>query len=569
MGLPPRRNILYRIFHPNEESDSARLARSRRSYGSGSEAESEDDYHSDDSTDHDGVFSDMSRRPSASHHPESQKLNVMTKKERKAPAMFASDTEGSDTDTSDAEQRPAAKRSGSSKNLFKDLLQGGRKKDKDKNSGATSPQLNGSTSSASHHSSGDDSARSSDSENEHHPQPHNLFKDLVMGTRSKKASPNTSAAPVRKPSLNDTSTSTLSHVLQSSHLTPTTTTLPGMARSISETSLSKYGKKEEVLGKGANAVVRLCCPVNSEKKYAIKEFRKRRKDETQKEYVKKLIAEFCISSTLRHDNVVTTVDLIQDEVSGNEDVWEGEKGERGFRTDVFFWCGDLQKRQWCVVMEFCAGGDLYTRIHTGNLTEPAEIDCYFKQLLSGVQYLHSMGVAHRDLKPENLLLDSAGRILKITDFGVSDVFRAPFCTVSRKAKGVCGSGPYIAPEEFVKEGNGGGPGEYESEGVDVWSCGIIYYVMVYNSIPWKAAVGGDVRFKHFLEHKGNFWPLDRLPSGPKRLMYRILDPDPATRIKVPEILEDEWIKEVRSCDAGNEATVGHKHVVCERQKFVA
>ena len=78
-----------------------------------------------------------------------------------------------------------------------------------------------------------------------------------------------------------------------------------------------------------------------------------------------------------------------------------------------------------------------------------------------------MGVAHRDLKPENLLLDSAGRILKITDFGVSDVFRAPFCTVSRKAKGVCGSGPYIAPEEFEKGA------EYESEGVDVWSMGII------------------------------------------------------------------------------------------------
>ena len=42
--------------------------------------------------------------------------------------------------------------------------------------------------------------------------------------------------------------------------------------------------------------------------------------------------------------------------------------------------------------------------------------------------------------------------------------------------------------------------------------------MVYNSIPWKAAVQGDVRYKHFLEHRGNFWPIDRLAAGPKRLM---------------------------------------------------
>jgi serine/threonine protein kinase len=77
-----------------------------------------------------------------------------------------------------------------------------------------------------------------------------------------------------------------------------------------------------------------------------------------------------------------------------------------------------------------------------------------------------MGVAHRDLKPENLLIDASGRILKITDFGVSEVFRTPFGGVSQKAHGLCGSGPYIAPEEFVTA-------EYDSELVDCWAIGII------------------------------------------------------------------------------------------------
>jgi protein-serine/threonine kinase len=58
-----------------------------------------------------------------------------------------------------------------------------------------------------------------------------------------------------------------------------------------------------------------------------------------------------------------------------------------------------KKRQWCVVMEYCAGGDLFCRINGGSLTSQAEYDCYFVQLVHGVQYLHSMGVAHRDLKP--------------------------------------------------------------------------------------------------------------------------------------------------------------------------
>ena len=53
-------------------------------------------------------------------------------------------------------------------------------------------------------------------------------------------------------------------------------------------------------------------------------------------------------------------------------------------------------------MEYCEGGDLFSRITSGLVNNPLEINCYFKQLATGVQYLHSMGVSHRDLKPGNL-----------------------------------------------------------------------------------------------------------------------------------------------------------------------
>ena len=127
------------------------------------------------------------------------------------------------------------------------------------------------------------------------------------------------------------------------------------------------------------------------------EFRKRRKNESEKEYVKKLTAEFCISSTLHHVNIVETVDLVQDE-----------------------------SQHWCEVMEFCPGGDLYAAIKKGGMS-PSEVECCFKQILTGLSYLHSQGVAHRDIKPENLFFDAKGH-LKVSD---NDANAVVFLTLPR------------------------------------------------------------------------------------------------------------------------------------------
>ncbi|KAJ3385220.1 serine/threonine-protein kinase HAL4/sat4 [Lobulomyces angularis] len=332
---------------------------------------------------------------------------------------------------SDMEHEPLspnfAKRSTSV--LFKNLLQKARR-----------PSLNSpvgySGTSASDSSDGESSTHSVSSttvHEEHHPT--NMFKGLMLGSKYKKSSSSHLLSLAGPPSPSIISMNKIPSV---SGETSTESVGSPLVRSNSETSLAeKYGKKEHVLGKGGQAVVHLVSFQNSAKKFAVKEFRKRRKEETQKDYVKKLVSEFCISSSLDSPYIVKTVDLIQDE-----------------------------KSQWCVVMEYCCGGDMYSRIHDGTLTDPNEINCYFKQLVLGVEYLHSMGVAHKDLKPENLLLDNTKRVLKITDFGVSEVFRAPFCSVSQKGKGCIGSGPYIAPEEF-------GKCEYDSEAVDVWAVGII------------------------------------------------------------------------------------------------
>ncbi len=112
---------------------------------------------------------------------------------------------------------------------------------------------------------------------------------------------------------------------------------------------------------------------------------------------------------------------------------------------------------------------------------------------------------------ENILLDGSGRILKITDFGVSTVFKSPFGAKREKQKGITGSGPYIAPEEYLGD-------EYDSELVDIWAIGIIGYVMASNSIPWRSAEPTDPRYTLYKESKGKFTPFDKIHPGLRKLL---------------------------------------------------
>ncbi|KAJ9065186.1 hypothetical protein DSO57_1022357 [Entomophthora muscae] len=299
-----------------------------------------------------------------------------------------------------------------------------------------------------------------------------------------------------------------------------------IGRTKEESLTEKYGVCEKrCIGKGATAVVRLVHKQNSKEDslYAVKAFRKRHKDETEREYVKKLTSEFCISSTLHHPNIVETVDLIKDDH------------------------GD-----WCEVMEYCPGGDLYSVIQNGTMTH-YEIDCCFKQLITGVSYLHSVGVAHRDIKPENLLLDSQGHI-KITDFGVSDVFRTVWETKTHKSSGLCGSEPYIAPEAFSNK-------EYDARLMDVWACGIVYYAMTFHSIPFRNATSKDSNYRRFLEQRltDSYEPFRRYSPECKNLMMRILEPDVAKRATIQDIMDDEWFKSIEVCDNCEATSIHHNH----------
>lgn len=282
-----------------------------------------------------------------------------------------------------------------------------------------------------------------------------------------------------------------------------------------------------VIGKGASGTVRLgCClcdVTGQERPLAVKEFRRRRRDESMCQYLHKLTSEYGIASRLNHENVVNTMDIVFD-------------GKR-----------------WYEVMEYCTNGDLFSFIQHGGLDDRAEIDWCFKQLVHGVHYLHSIGVAHRDLKPENLLIDQFGR-LKITDFGVSQVFLNENVDDSTiLCRGVCGSSPYIAPEEFL-----GTP--YDARKVDVWAIGIIYYAMVFHGVPWEAANLKDPNYYHYWScGSSKFEPFTRLPSGARSLLRKIMEPDPTKRISIDEIHLDPWFAQIEELPLSRIGSVDQSH----------
>ena len=165
---------------------------------------------------------------------------------------------------------------------------------------------------------------------------------------------------------------------------------------------SKYGKFGKVLGSGAGGSVRLIKRASDGTTFAVKQFRARHTYESEKEYNKKVTAEYCVGSTLHHGNIIETLDIIQ------------EKGN------------------WFEVMEY-APYDLFACVMTGKMSRE-EVTCCFMQILSGVQYLHSMGMAHRDLKLDNVVVNDKG-IMKLIDFGSAVVFRYPFEEGLVKASG--------------------------------------------------------------------------------------------------------------------------------------
>ncbi|RVX03153.1 CBL-interacting protein kinase 18 [Vitis vinifera] len=174
------------------------------------------------------------------------------------------------------------------------------------------------------------------------------------------------------------------------------------------------------------------------------------------------------------------------------------------------------------VMEYAKGGELFNKVAKGRLMEDFARN-YFQQLISAVDFCHSRGVYHRDLKPENLLLDENG-VLKVTDFGLSALAE------SKHQDGLlhttCGTPAYVAPEVINRKG-------YDGAKADIWSCGVILFVLLAGYLPFHDS---NLMEMYRKIGKADYKCPNWFPSEVRRLLSKILDPNPNTRISIAKIM---------------------------------
>ncbi|QSL64097.1 hypothetical protein MERGE_000252 [Pneumocystis wakefieldiae] len=182
-----------------------------------------------------------------------------------------------------------------------------------------------------------------------------------------------------------------------------------------------------------------------------------------------------------------------------------------------------------LILEYIEGGELFDYLVRKGKLDESEAAGYFRQIIAGVDYCHRFNICHRDLKPENLLLDKH-RNIKIADFGM-----AALQPLDRMLETSCGSPHYASPEIVAGKIYHGAPS-------DIWSCGIILFALLTGYLPFD-----DENVRHLLlkVKAGHFVMPSRISPEGKDLIRRMLDVNPHTRIKMPDILNHSFLLKYR------------------------
>ncbi|KAL6778758.1 SNRK2B [Auxenochlorella protothecoides x Auxenochlorella symbiontica] len=229
-----------------------------------------------------------------------------------------------------------------------------------------------------------------------------------------------------------------------------------------------------------------------------------------------------------------------------------------------------------IAMEFAAGGDMFEYVvRKGGLREN-EARWFFQQLLVAVDYIHRMGVANRDIKLENTLLDGSPRpLIKICDFGYSKHEKYQSAPGSR-----VGTPAYLAPEVIMTTKGK----TYDGKVADIWSCGVMLYVMLVGAYPFERpedkhdAQKLQKMIQRILRVEYDWPPHIKLSPECRDIMARILVADPQKRISIQELQDHPWymkdlppgVKEMndnmRMPPAGSQTEEEIRETVAEAQK---
>lgn len=268
-------------------------------------------------------------------------------------------------------------------------------------------------------------------------------------------------------------------------------------------SVYSLGKE---LGRGQFGVTYLCTEISTGRQYACKSISKRK-----------------LVSKADKEDIRREIQIMQ-HLSGQPNIVE--------------FCGAYEdKGSVHVVMELCAGGELFDRIIAkGHYSERAAATIC-RGVVNVVNVCHFMGVMHRDLKPENFLLATKDEnaVLKATDFGLS-----VFIEEGKMYRDIVGSAYYVAPEVLRRN--------YGKE-IDVWSAGVILYILLSGVPPfWAETEKGifDAILQGEIDFESQPWP--SISESAKDLVRKMLAQDPKKRISSAQVLQHPWLREGEASD---------------------
>jgi len=213
---------------------------------------------------------------------------------------------------------------------------------------------------------------------------------------------------------------------------------------------------------------------------------------------------------------------------------------------------ESQSNQIRLVLELCEGGELYDRIQQKQFYPEHEAKLLIRNLLAAVAFVHGKGIMHRDLKPENILLASkvSNTDIKISDFGLAKVSK-DYPRRLPRSHSICGSDFYLAPEVIKQE-------EYGRE-IDVWSVGVVCYVVLSGSLPFFHNVLHKL-YRQIVERDLSFpeqaWK--SVAKGSQDFILRLLQVRPGDRLTADQSLNHPWLRGASKKDGsfGNDWTQG-------------
>ncbi|CAB4004813.1 calcium calmodulin-dependent kinase kinase 1-like isoform X2 [Paramuricea clavata] len=275
-------------------------------------------------------------------------------------------------------------------------------------------------------------------------------------------------------------------------------------------SLNEYHLLEEI-GKGSYGVVRICHSESDHHNYAMKIMSKKRiirkaglmkpADRGKKDALEGLKREIAILKKVDHPNVVKLHEVLDDPSDDN----------------------------LYLVFELIEKGPVM-EVPTDNPLSESDARKYFRDIHSGIEYLHFHRIVHRDIKPSNLLLCDDGHI-KIADFGVADIFEGEDALLSKTA----GSPAFMAPEALQATRD-----KYSGKATDVWAMGITLYCFVFGKIPFNH--NNRISLYELIKTSELEFPEDcQISPGLEDLLNRMLIKDPSNRITIPDMKVHKWL----------------------------